>query len=73
MDGGELSLLLPLIITSLTDCRHLLTGIGAYYYITWGIWLRHCLNGRQDEFELYWPHAYSLPEIVGVDRPKKTQ
>ncbi|GAM83561.1 hypothetical protein ANO11243_015490 [Dothideomycetidae sp. 11243] len=36
---------------------HLMTGTGAYFYITWGIWLRHCLNGRQDEFELYWPQV----------------
>ncbi|KAF2234622.1 alkaline phytoceramidase [Viridothelium virens] len=44
---------------------HLMTGIGAYFYITWGIWLRHCLDGRQDEFELHWPRATtSLPMIV---------
>lgn len=41
-----------------------MTGIGAYFYITWGIWLRHCLNGRQDEFKLKWPRLLSLPEIV---------
>ncbi|KAL9092292.1 MAG: hypothetical protein Q9165_004466 [Trypethelium subeluteriae] len=44
---------------------HLMTGVGAYFYITWGIWLRHCLDGRQDEFELYWPRTTtSLPMIV---------
>ncbi|KAL8835296.1 MAG: hypothetical protein Q9170_003382 [Blastenia crenularia] len=43
---------------------HLLTGIGAYYYLTWGIWLRHCLNGRQKEYLLVWPRILSLPEIV---------
>jgi dihydroceramidase len=43
-----------------------MTGTGAYYYITWGIWLRHCLNGRQEEFRLEWPHVWSLPEIVGA-------
>ncbi|KKY27591.1 putative alkaline ceramidase [Phaeomoniella chlamydospora] len=42
---------------------HLMTGIGAYCYIVWGIWLRHCLNGRQDEYELYWPKIWILPEI----------
>lgn len=47
--------------------RHLLTGIGAYYYLTWGIWLRHCLNGRQDEYSLVWPRLLSLPEIVRSD------
>lgn len=44
--------------------RHLMTGMGAYFYITWGIWLRHCLNGRQDEYELSWPRFWSLPEVV---------
>ncbi|CAF9910003.1 hypothetical protein IMSHALPRED_008527 [Imshaugia aleurites] len=43
---------------------HLMTGTGAYFYITWGIWLRHCLNGRQDEYDLSWPRFWSLPEIV---------
>ena len=43
---------------------HLMTGTGAYYYITWGIWLRHCLNGRQDEYELLWPRIWNLPEVV---------
>ncbi|KAL8672899.1 MAG: hypothetical protein Q9168_002653 [Polycauliona sp. 1 TL-2023] len=43
---------------------HLLTGIGAYYYLIWGIWLRHCLNGRQDEYSLVWPSILSLPRIV---------
>ncbi|KAF2842445.1 alkaline ceramidase-like protein [Patellaria atrata CBS 101060] len=43
---------------------HLMTGTGAYFYIIWGIWLRHCLNGRQDEFELVWPRLFtSLPNI----------
>ena len=41
-----------------------MTGLGAYYYITWGIWLRHCLNGRQEEYRLVWPSLFSLPEIV---------
>ena len=44
--------------------RHLMTGTGAYFYLTWGIWLRHCLNGRQDEYDLVWPRIWSLPEIV---------
>ncbi|KJY02154.1 alkaline dihydroceramidase like protein [Zymoseptoria brevis] len=43
---------------------HLMTGMGAYCYIVWGIWLRHCLNGRQDEYELVWPGLFtSLPAI----------
>ncbi|RDW72015.1 alkaline phytoceramidase-like protein [Coleophoma crateriformis] len=44
---------------------HLMTGTGAYFYIIWGIWLRHCLNDRQEEFVLHWPSIFtSLPEIV---------
>ena len=48
--------------------RHLMTGIGAYFYIVWGIWLRHCLNGRQEEYDLVWPKLWSLPEIIRVNR-----
>ncbi|KAF2199234.1 alkaline ceramidase-like protein [Delitschia confertaspora ATCC 74209] len=43
---------------------HLMTGTGAYYYIVWGIWLRHCLNYRQNEYELIWPSIFSLPAVV---------
>ena len=44
---------------------HLMTGTGAYFYITWGVWLRHCLNGRQDEFEVVWPSLLtSFPSVV---------
>ncbi|MCJ1273724.1 hypothetical protein MMC21_001517 [Puttea exsequens] len=43
---------------------HLMTGTGAYFYITWGIWLRHCLNGKQDEYDLKWDHIWHLPEVV---------
>lgn len=44
---------------------HLMTGCGAYFYIVWGIWLRHCLNGKQDEYELRWPSLFtSLPVIL---------
>lgn len=45
--------------------RHIMTGIGAYFYITWGVWLRHYLNGKQDEYELVWPSLFtSLPVVV---------
>ncbi|KAF2089062.1 alkaline ceramidase [Saccharata proteae CBS 121410] len=44
---------------------HLMTGTGAYFYIVWGVWLRHCLNGRQDEYEMDWPRVMgTLPSIV---------
>jgi dihydroceramidase len=44
--------------------RHIMTGTGAYFYIVWGIWLRHCLNYRHDEFELHWPNWFTMPEVV---------
>ena len=43
---------------------HLMTGTGAYFYVTWGIWLRHRLNGKQDEYDLNWPRIWNLPEVV---------
>jgi dihydroceramidase len=51
--------------------RHLMTGTGAYMSLVWGIWLRHCLNERQDEYELSWPRTFtSLPEIVRANPEK---
>lgn len=48
---------------------HLMTGYGAYFYIVWGIWLRHCLNGRQDQYEMKWPNLLtSIPEVVRKER-----
>lgn len=44
-----------------------MSGIGAYMYILWGIWLRHCVNGRQDEYTLHWPRFYNWPDIVRVE------
>ena len=41
-----------------------MTGIGAYFYIMWGIWLRHCLNYKQDDYKMIWPHLLSLPVVV---------
>lgn len=58
-----------------------MTGIGAYLYIVWGIWLRHCLNGRQDEYHLRWARIWHIPEVIrtsppdtvnGVSRDKKS-
>ncbi|KAI1186032.1 alkaline dihydroceramidase [Nemania serpens] len=45
---------------------HLMTGIGAYYYIIWRIWIHRCLDGDEDKFRLYWPAVYRLPEIRAV-------
>jgi dihydroceramidase len=41
-----------------------MTGTGAYYYIVWGVWLRHHLNYRQDEYELVWPNFWTVPDVV---------
>lgn len=41
-----------------------MTGVGSYFYIVWAIWLRHCLNERQDEYMLYWTSIWRLPEVV---------
>jgi dihydroceramidase len=41
-----------------------MTGFGGYCYIVWGIWLRHCLNGRHDEFRLHWPRLTTVPMVV---------
>jgi dihydroceramidase len=49
---------------------HLMTGTGAYFYIVWGTWLRHCLNGKQDEYKLVWPRWWSIPEVVTVENPE---
>lgn len=41
-----------------------MTGTGAYFYIVWGIWLRHHLNYKQNEYELLWPNIWTMPEVV---------
>jgi dihydroceramidase len=48
-----------------------MTGLGAYFYIVWGIWLRHCLNYRQDEYELQWPNMWTVPEVRARGRDAK--
>lgn len=50
---------------------HLMTGIGAYDYIVWGIYLRHILNGDQEHFKMVWPSFFRLPEIVRVSDPPR--
>ncbi|QSZ30203.1 hypothetical protein DSL72_004723 [Monilinia vaccinii-corymbosi] len=50
---------------------HLMTGIGSYFYLVWGIWLRHCLNDKQDDYVLHWPHYFSLPEVI--TRPESSK
>ncbi|RMD39876.1 hypothetical protein DV735_g5263, partial [Chaetothyriales sp. CBS 134920] len=43
---------------------HLMTAIGSYCYIVWGIHLRRVLNRQQEEYEMFWPNIWTLPEIV---------
>lgn len=42
---------------------HLLTGVGAYYELMYGIYLRHCLDGRQNEYRLVWSSVFSIPDV----------
>jgi len=51
---------------------HVMTGIGSYFYIVWAIWLRLCLNDKQDEYMLNWPSLwFSLPEVVPIASVEK--
>ncbi|KAJ5089513.1 hypothetical protein N7532_008197 [Penicillium argentinense] len=45
---------------------HVMTGIGAYLYIIWGIWLRHCLNKKQDDYHLHWARFWHIPEVIRI-------
>jgi dihydroceramidase len=55
----------------------LLTLLTAYYYIVWGIWLRHCLAGHDEDFVLKWPSFISIPEVrrasTGMNGKAKAQ
>ncbi|KAH9883719.1 ceramidase [Xylariomycetidae sp. FL2044] len=44
---------------------HLMTGVGAYFYIVWRIWIQRCLDGDEDRYRLVWPSLLSLPLVVG--------
>lgn len=49
----------------LTHYRHLMTGVGSYFYIVWAIWLRYCMTQSQDKYALRWPSVvFSIPEVV---------
>ncbi|KAH7355309.1 ceramidase [Rhexocercosporidium sp. MPI-PUGE-AT-0058] len=43
---------------------HIFTGIAAYFNLTWAVWLRYCLDGKQDEVELEWLSMLSSVPIV---------
>jgi len=48
-----------------------MTGTGAYFYLVWGIWLRRCLGGEQDEYDLYWPSIWSFPSVERTNATKQ--
>jgi len=54
------------------ESRHLMTGIGSYFYLVWAIWLRICLNEQQDVYMLNWPNIWTLPEVVLISDVKST-
>ncbi|KAI1446481.1 putative alkaline phytoceramidase [Annulohypoxylon stygium] len=46
---------------------HLMTGIGAYYYIIWRIWIHRVLDGEEDKFRLHWPSIFKMPDVVPIE------
>ncbi|KAI8629300.1 alkaline dihydroceramidase [Xylariaceae sp. FL1651] len=53
---------------------HLMTSIGAYFYIVWRIWIHRCLDGDEDKFRLDWPSMFSLPEVKSIgDMPTTSE
>ncbi|KAI1104133.1 putative alkaline phytoceramidase [Jackrogersella minutella] len=46
---------------------HLMTGIGAYFYIIWRIWIHRCLDGDEDKFRLDWPSIFSMPDVIPIE------
>lgn len=44
---------------------HIFTGLGAYYFIIWRVWLTRCLDGSERDFMLDWPSPFtSVPKVV---------
>jgi hypothetical protein len=44
--------------------RHFFTSIASYHILTWLVWLRYCLDGRQDEVQLKWSSALSTLPVL---------
>lgn len=64
-DGGKFQVcsIIPPSYSRLLP-RHVWTGISEYFNITWGIWLRYCLDGKADEVQLVWPSLFtSVPYV----------
>ena len=58
MGGGKLkSTFIPLIYF-----RHILTGLGVYYYIQFLLYLRLCLEGSGERFRFVWAYGF-LPKV----------
>ena len=50
---------------------HLLTGIAEYYNIVWSMWLRYCLEEKQDEVEMVWLSKWtSMPRLLRKEKRK---
>lgn len=52
--------------------RHLGTCLSAHFGITWGMWLQHCRQGRQDDFELRRAGVLSLPMLYRIKKVRHT-
>ncbi|EPE03254.1 alkaline phytoceramidase [Ophiostoma piceae UAMH 11346] len=49
---------------------HIFTGLGAYYFIVWRMWLQRCLDGTE-EFRLKWDSAMTtIPRVVPVTQDR---
>lgn len=48
---------------------HIFTGLGAYYFITWRVWLARCLDGSEGDFMLNWPSVFTSVPMV-IPKPK---
>lgn len=56
------------VSSPLGQAQSLTQSSAAYYYITWGIWLRHCLEGHHEQYQLHWPRPLlSVPEVRKVE------
>jgi len=42
--------------------RHILTGLGVYYYIQFLLYLRLCLEGNREQFKFVWVYGF-LPSV----------
>jgi dihydroceramidase len=49
-----------------------MTGLAAYYNLTWGVWLRYCLKGQQDDVEVIWPSFFTSVPVVVRKQKKDT-